>query len=117
MDQNFGTGRKVLPQGISMLNLKALSLSVQELMPRLSFFQKKVKRQGQGQKVKLFCTERKVLPQEILKCNMKAPCLLVKKLCLRLSYFKSRSKVKVKVTRSKFVRGRERKVLSHGTHM
>ena len=36
MDQNFGTDRKVLPQGISMLNLKALSLLVQKLMPRLS---------------------------------------------------------------------------------
>ena len=40
MDQNFGTDKKVLPQGISMLNLKALSLSVQKLMSRLSFFSK-----------------------------------------------------------------------------
>ena len=37
MDQNFDTDRKVLPQGIYMLNLKAPSLSVQKLMPRLIF--------------------------------------------------------------------------------
>ena len=37
MDHNFGTDRKVLPQGKSMLNLKARSLSVQKLEPRLSF--------------------------------------------------------------------------------
>ena len=36
----FDMDRKVLPQGISMLNLKALSLSFQRLMPRLCFFQK-----------------------------------------------------------------------------
>ena len=40
--------------------------------------------------------------------NMKAPSLLVKKLCLRLSFFKSKSKVKVKVMRSKFLVRRER---------
>ena len=39
MDQNVGTDRKVLPQGISMLNLKALS-SAQKLVQTLSFFQK-----------------------------------------------------------------------------
>ena len=38
MDQNFGADRKVLPQEKSMLNLKAQSLSVQKLVPRLSFF-------------------------------------------------------------------------------
>ena len=43
MDQNCGMGRKVLPQGISMLNLKALSLSVQKLMPKLSFFKSRSK--------------------------------------------------------------------------
>ena len=65
MDQNVGTDRKVLPQGIFMLNLKALSLSVKKLMPMLSFVQKKVKSQGQCQKVKIFGTKRKVLPQKI----------------------------------------------------
>ena len=79
MDQNFGTDRKVLPQGISMLNLKALSILVQKLMPRLSFFKRRSKVKV---KVKIFGTKRKVLPQEIHTCNMKAPSLLVKKLCL-----------------------------------
>ena len=38
MDQNFGTDRTVLRQGISMLNMKVRSLSVKKLMSRLSFF-------------------------------------------------------------------------------
>ena len=38
--KNFGSNRKVLPQEIHMWNMKALSLLVQKLWPRLSFFQK-----------------------------------------------------------------------------
>ena len=68
MNQNFGTDRKVLQQGISMLNLKALSLSIQKLM-------------------------------------------------LRFSFFKSRSKVKVKVTRSKFLVPRQRSCHKKSTHV
>ena len=39
---------------------------------------------------------------------LKTPSLMVKKLRLRLGFFKSRSKVKVKVTRSNFLVQRER---------
>ena len=38
-DQKFGTDRKVSPQGKQVRNMKALSLSVQKLLPRLSFFE------------------------------------------------------------------------------
>ena len=79
--KNFGKNRKVLPQGISMCNMKALSLLVQKLVPRLSFFHKQVKSQGQSHRDTIFGTNRKVLPQRICTCNMKAPSLLVKKLC------------------------------------
>ena len=41
--KNFGMDRKVLPQGISMRNMKALSLSAQKLMPRLSIFKSRSK--------------------------------------------------------------------------
>ena len=39
----FGTNRKVLPQVIRMCNMKALSLLVQKLWPRLSFFKSRSK--------------------------------------------------------------------------
>ena len=48
--------RKVLSQGIHMCNMKALSLPVRKLWPRLKFFQKKVKLQGQGHDVKNYGT-------------------------------------------------------------
>ena len=48
-----------------MCNIKAISLLVQKLWSRLSFFQKKVKSQGQGHKVKNFGIDRKVLSQKI----------------------------------------------------
>ena len=51
--------------------MKALSLSVQKLLPRSSFFQKLVKSQGQGHEVKNFGIDRKVLPQQIHVWNMK----------------------------------------------
>ena len=58
--------------------------------------------------VKIVGTNRKVLPQGIHTGtgNIKAPSLMVKK--FRLSFFKSRSKVKVKVMRSKFLVQTER---------
>ena len=43
MDQNFGTDRKVLRQGIFMLNMKARSISVKKLMSRISFFKSRSK--------------------------------------------------------------------------
>ena len=70
-----------------MLNIKARSLLVQRLMPRICcFFFSKVdqKSKSQGQNVG---TKRKVLSQEIQTCNMKAPSLLVKKIYQRLSFF------------------------------
>ena len=68
-------------------------------MVKVKFFQKQVKSQGQGHKVKNCVSNRKVLPQEINMWNMKALSLLVQKLLPRLSFFKRRSKVKVKVTK------------------
>ena len=49
-------------------------------MAKVKFFQKYVKSQGQGHKVKLFGMDRKVLPQEIHTCNMKALSFLIQKL-------------------------------------
>ena len=66
MNRNFGTDRKVLPQGISMLNLKALSFSVQKLM-------------SQGQN--FWYQEKGLATRKNTRC-MKAPSLLVKNLCL-----------------------------------
>jgi hypothetical protein len=41
--------------------MKALSLTIQKIWPMLKVFEKWVKLQGQGQKVKNFGTNRKVL--------------------------------------------------------
>ena len=41
--QNIGINRKVLSQGINMCNIKALSLLVQKLWSRLSFFKSRSK--------------------------------------------------------------------------
>ena len=60
--------------------MKALSLMVQKLWPRLSFFQKKVNNQGQGHEVQNFGTNRKVFPEGTHTCNMKALSILVQKL-------------------------------------
>ena len=65
--------------------MKALSLLVQKLWPRLSFFKSKVKSQGQGHEVKNFGIDRKVLSQGIHLCNIKALSPFVKKLWSRLS--------------------------------
>ena len=51
-----------------------------EVIAKVKFFQKKVKSQGQGHKVKIFGTDRKVFSQGIHICNMKALSQLVKKL-------------------------------------
>ena len=67
-------------------------------MVKVKFFQKYIKNQGQGHKVKKFCTNRKVLSQGI-DVLYEALSLLAKKLWSRLSVFKSRSNLKVKVTR------------------
>ena len=75
--------RKVLSQGISMRNMKATSLSVQKLVPRLSFF-----KVGQKVEVKvtIFGIDRKVLPQGMHTCNMKALSLLIKKVMSMVSF-------------------------------
>ena len=62
----------------------------------------------QGQKCWYKCIIREVLSKGIDMCNIKAQSLLVQKLWSRLSFFKSRSKVKVKVIRSKFLVWTER---------
>ena len=41
--KNSGADRKVLPHGMHMCNMEAQSLSVQKVMPRLSFFKSRSK--------------------------------------------------------------------------
>ena len=96
--KNVGADRKVLPQGTHMRNMEAQSLSVQKLLPRLSFFKSRSKVRGQGHGMKNFGADRKVLPHGMHMRNMEAQSLSVQKLLPRLSFFKSRSKLEVKVT-------------------
>ena len=56
-----------------------------KVVAKVKFFQKKVKSQGQGHKVKNFGIDRKVMSQGIHLCNIKALSLSVQKLWLRLS--------------------------------
>ena len=100
--------RKVLSQGIDVCNIKALSLLVQKLWSRLSFFKSR-------SKVKVKVMRQKNLVPTGRYCHKKYTCeiwkplsLLVQKLWPRLSFFKSRSKVKVKVTKSKLLVSIER---------
>ena len=65
-----------------------------------SFSMSRSKSRSQGQYIGII---REVLSQGIDMCKIKAQSLLVQKLWSRLSFFKSRSKVKVNVTRSKFL--------------
>ena len=58
-DQNVGIDRKVLPQGISMRNMKVLSLSVQKLMLRLSFFKSRSKVNVKVMRSKLFVQRKR----------------------------------------------------------
>ena len=51
-----------------------------KVIAKVKFFQKKVKSQGQGHKVKIFGMDRKVLSQATNMYNMKALSLLVQKL-------------------------------------
>ena len=48
-------------------------------MVKVKFFQKKIKSQGQGHKVKKIVSNRKVLPQEIYMWNMKALSFFIQK--------------------------------------
>ena len=64
-----------------MLNIKALSLTVQKSLARLKFSKKLVEFQGQGNK-KNNGTHRKVLSQGLLMWNIKVLSLTVQKLLL-----------------------------------
>ena len=64
----------VLTQGILMWNIKALAPFVQKL---LASFQKWVKLQGQGHRIKNNSTHGKVLSQELLMWKIKALALTV----------------------------------------
>ena len=59
---------------------------VKKLWPRLSFFQKYVKSQGQGHEVKNFGIDRKVLSQGIHLCNIKALPPFVKKVMVKVKF-------------------------------
>ena len=65
--------------------MKALSLLVQKLLPRLSFFKSRSKVKVKVTKSKNFGIDRKVLSQGIHLCNIKALSPFVKKLWSRLS--------------------------------
>ena len=80
--------------------MKALSLSVQKFLPRLSFFKSRSKLEVKVKGSKILVLTEKVSPQGIQVYNMKALSLTVQKLLPRLSFFKSRSKLEVKVTGS-----------------
>ena len=61
--KKFGSNRKVLPQEIHLLNMKALSLLVQKLWPRLSFFFKS------WPKVKVKVTKSKIFVSIERSCH------------------------------------------------
>ena len=87
-----------------MPNMKALSQRIKKLRPMLNFFQKYVKGHGQGQMFKIHDSAVKVLSQGTHMPSMKALSLIIEKLWpMLIFFFKSRSKVTVKVTRSKFM--------------
>ena len=69
MITNFGRNRTVLPYRISVPNMKALSLSVQMLWPRIRFFKSRSKVKVE---VKMLGINRKVSSQRIHMFNMKA---------------------------------------------
>ena len=77
-------------------------------MTKVNVYQKYVKLQGQGHKVKNYGTMWKVLSQGIYIWNMKALSTSGKKVMAKVKVFKSRSDFKVKVTRSKIMVPRER---------
>ena len=62
-------------------------------MAKVKVFQKKVKLQGQGHKVKTYGTMRKGLSQGILNGNMKSLSLMVWKLWPRLKFFQKKAKL------------------------
>ena len=90
--------------------MKALSLLVRKLWPRLKIFKS---RSNFKVKVKHYSTLWKVLSQAKHMCNMKSLSLLVRKLWPRLKFFKSRLYFKVKVKNY----GTMWKVLSQAIHM
>ena len=71
-----------------MFNMKALSLSVQKLMPSLSFIKSRLIDGGQGHGINNFGTSRKVFPHSIFMHDMKAQSLSIQKFLLRLSFSK-----------------------------
>jgi hypothetical protein len=62
---------KVLPEGIHMWNIKTLTPTNQKSWQGM-VLEKKVKLQGQNQRVKVTAFRWKVLPEEIHMWNMKA---------------------------------------------
>ena len=98
--KNFGTNRKVSPQGMRLCNMKAQYVTVHKLRPTFKFFKS---RSNMEVIVKKFGANRKVSPQGIHMCNMKAPYVMVQKLWPRFKFFKSRSNMEVKVTGQKLL--------------
>ena len=94
--------------------MKALSLLVGKLWPRLKFFKSRSNFKVKVTRSKNYGTMWKVLSQGIYICNMEALSLLVRKFWPRSKFFKSRSNFRVKVMRSKIMMW---KVLSQGIRM
>ena len=96
------THGKVLSQGMYICNMKALPLLVKKLCPRLKFFKRRSRSQGQK-----FGTHGKVLSQGMHICNIKALPLLVRKLWPRLIFF-------LKVGQTSRSRSLDQKFCTHG---
>ena len=90
-----------------MCNMKALSLVVRKLWPRLKFFESISNFKVKVMRSKITVPCEKSCHKEYM-CNMKALSLLGRKLWPRLKFFKSRSNFKVKVTRSEIMVPHER---------
>ena len=90
------------------MEYESSSTHCSKVISKVKVFQKWVKLQGQGHRVKNNGTHGKVLSQGIFMWNMKALALTVQKLLARLKFFKNGSNSKVKVTGSKIMVPTER---------
>ena len=75
---------------------------------QVKVFQNQIKVQDQGHKIKCFGTIEKASSQCISISSIKALVLMIQKIQPRLKFFKTRSKFKIKITRSKVLKLKER---------
>ena len=99
----IGISRKVLSQGIDMCNIKALSLFVKKLWSGLIFFSKVGQKSRSRSRGKNLYYQQIALATRITHVKYESPYLFGSKVIAKVKFFKSRSKVKVKVTKSKIL--------------